>query len=55
MVPPAGETAKRLSWDGFWLTESEVNFIAEAAMSTYYHERSSSEAACSVPKPERVI
>ena len=44
MVPPAGETAKRLSWDGFWLTESEVNFIVEAAMSAYYHERSSSEA-----------
>ena len=44
MVPPTGETAKRLSWDGFWLTESEVNFIVEVAMSAYYHERSSSEA-----------
>ena len=44
MIPPAGKTAKRLSWDGFWLTESEVDLIVEAVMSAYYHKRSSSEA-----------
>ena len=47
MVPPAGKTAKRLSWDGFWLTESEVDLIVEAVMSAYYHKRSSSEAISS--------
>ena len=44
MVPPTGVTAKQLSWDGFWLDESDVNFIVEAVLSAYYHERSSTEA-----------
>ena len=44
MIPPAGVTAKQLSWNGFWLNESEVNLIVETVMAAYYHERSSSEA-----------
>ena len=44
MVPPAGVTAKRLSWDGFWLDESEVEHIVQTVMTAYNHECSRSEA-----------
>ena len=44
MVPPKGKRAKQLSWDGFWLTESELNFIVDAVIAAYYHERSSADA-----------
>ena len=44
MVPPEGRRAKQLSWDGFWLTESELNFIVDAVIAAYYYERSSANA-----------
>ena len=41
MVPPEGGRAKQLSWDGFWLTKSELNFIVDTVLEAYHHERAS--------------
>ena len=41
MVPPKGGRPKPLSWDGFWLTKSELDFIVDIVLEAYHHERAS--------------
>ena len=44
MMPPKGRRAKPSLWEGFWLTQSELNFIVDIVLEAYHHENARHDA-----------